>query len=47
MRIKQRKLITWVVLLFTLTSNFLPVLKPVLAYAENDPETSQMAEQEK
>ncbi|OJG98978.1 hypothetical protein RV18_GL002840 [Enterococcus termitis] len=25
----------------------MPVLKPVLAYAENDPETSQMAEQEK
>ncbi|MBO0466736.1 VaFE repeat-containing surface-anchored protein [Enterococcus plantarum] len=45
MKLKLKKIMTYLALLFTLTSNFLPMLQPVVAYAENETSVSEKIEQ--
>ncbi|WP_086312794.1 VaFE repeat-containing surface-anchored protein [Candidatus Enterococcus palustris] len=47
MKLKLKKIMTYLVLLFTLTSNFLPVLQPIVAYAENETTENIRLEKEK
>ncbi|MCA5012991.1 MULTISPECIES: VaFE repeat-containing surface-anchored protein [unclassified Enterococcus] len=40
MKIRQQKILTWLVLFFMLASNFISVIQPITAYAENGIENS-------